>query len=43
MNNSVDKNKNQIDLPVVKSESKPSHWRSLDEYNNTSTDNQLKV
>jgi molybdopterin-containing oxidoreductase family iron-sulfur binding subunit len=43
MNNSVDKNKNQIDLPVVKSESKPSHWRSLDEYNNTSSDNQLKV
>ena len=43
MNNSVDKNKNQIDLPVVKSDSKPSVWRSLDEYDNTNSDNQLKV
>lgn len=43
MNNSVDKNKNQIDLPVVKSDSKPTHWKSLDEYNNANADNQLKV
>lgn len=43
MNNSVDKNKNQIDLPVVKSDSKPTHWKSLDSYYNTDTDNQLKV
>lgn len=43
MDNSVDKNKNQIDLPVLKSDAKPTYWKSLDEYNNTNTDNQLKV
>lgn len=42
MNNSVDKNKNQIDLPVVKSESN-KQWKSLDSYYNTDNENQLRV
>jgi molybdopterin-containing oxidoreductase family iron-sulfur binding subunit len=43
MNNSVDKNKNQIDLPVVQSQSETKHWKSLDSYNNTNDENQLRV
>ena len=43
MNNSVDKNKNQIDLPVVQSQSETKHWKSLDSYNDTNDENQLRV